>query len=263
MENKKFVVTIVILIIIILGLGGFIALDKFVINKKDDDTITQIGDEEINLNAFTHIYNTISTLNKAYNDPNSIYFGYLYSKREITTSNYDKSAALFAAIYEDLAGTNTAQIIPAGIVKTRFEDLFGKKIPYSASSISAGNVYNIVYDKPSDNYTYTFPITYNTYSPKFVEKTIKTTLESETIKIQKKVFYVEYVTPGAGQPVTQANLYTSKDKSKLIRTVDLKDNVINVDEIVAKYSSKIPVYTYTFKQKSVDRYEFYSIEKTK
>ena len=49
MENKKFVVTIVILIIIILGLGGFIALDKFVINKKDDDTITQIGDEEINL----------------------------------------------------------------------------------------------------------------------------------------------------------------------------------------------------------------------
>ena len=52
MENKKFVVTIVILIIIILGLGGFIALDKFVINKKDDDTITQIGDEEINLNAF-------------------------------------------------------------------------------------------------------------------------------------------------------------------------------------------------------------------
>ena len=90
MENKKFVVTIVILIIIILGLGGFIALDKFVINKKDDDTITQIGDEEINLNAFTHIYNTISTLNKAYNDPKSIYFGYLYSKREITTSNYDK-----------------------------------------------------------------------------------------------------------------------------------------------------------------------------
>ena len=37
MENKKFVVTIVILIIIILGLGGFIALDKFVINKKDNN----------------------------------------------------------------------------------------------------------------------------------------------------------------------------------------------------------------------------------
>ena len=36
MENKKFIVTIIILIIIIAGLGGFIAVDKLVLNKKDN-----------------------------------------------------------------------------------------------------------------------------------------------------------------------------------------------------------------------------------
>ena len=261
MENKKYIVTIVILIIVILGLGGFIAIDKLVINKKEDDSITKVGDFDINLNVFDHIEDTISTLNKAYNDSNSIYFGYLYSKNEITPDNYDKSAALFAAIYDELAGTNTTQIIPAGIVKSRYEDLFGKKVTYNATTISAGNVYNIIYDKTTDSYSYNFPTTYNSYSPEFVEKTIKTTYDGELIEISKKVFYVEYVPPAAGQPVTQANVYTSKDKTRLIKTVDLKENVINSDEIIAKYSSKIPTYIYTFKQKSTERYEFHSIKK--
>ena len=263
MENKKYVVTIVILIFIVLGLGGFIALDKMVFNKKEDNSVTKIGEFDINLIVFDHIEDTISTLNRAYNDPNSTYFGYLYSKEEITANNYDKPAALFAAIYDELAGTNTIQIIPAGIVKTRYEDLFGKKANYEPKSISAGNIYNIVYDLTTDSYSYNFSTVYNTYSPEFVEKTIKTTYDGELIKIAKKVFYVEYVPPAAGAPVTQANIYTSKNKSKLIKTVDLKGNVINADEIIAKYSSKIPTYTYTFKQKSAERYEFYSIEKTK
>ena len=263
MENRKYVITIILLIVIILGLAGFIALDKMVLNKKEDDSITQIGDVDINLNVFEHISDTLTTLNRAYNDPQSNYFGYLYSKKEINLNNYDKSAALFAAIYDDLAGTNTNQIIPAGIVKSKYEDLFGKKLSYNPASVAAGNTYNIIYDKPSDSYVYIYPITYNTYSPEFVEKTIKTIYDGETIKIQRKVFYVEYVVPASGQPVTQANIYTSKDKTQLIKTVDLKENVIKVDEIIAKYSSKIPIYTYTFKQKSAERYEFYSIEKTK
>ena len=33
MENRKYVITIILLIVIILGLAGFIALDKMVLNK--------------------------------------------------------------------------------------------------------------------------------------------------------------------------------------------------------------------------------------
>ena len=136
MENRKYVITIILLIVIILGLAGFIALDKVVLNKKEDDSITQIGDVDINLNVFEHISDTLTTLNRAYNDPQSNYFGYLYSKKEINLNNYDKSAALFAAIYDDLAGTNTNQIIPAGIVKSKYEDLFGKKLSYNPASVA-------------------------------------------------------------------------------------------------------------------------------
>ena len=51
MENKKFIVAIVILSILLLAALGFIGYDKFL--KKDDETIkTVINDAEIDLNVF-------------------------------------------------------------------------------------------------------------------------------------------------------------------------------------------------------------------
>lgn len=263
MENKKVVVTIVILLVLVLGLGGFIAVDKLIINKKSTNKTTQIGDVELDLTVMDHINGTISKLNRAFNDPRSSYYGYLYSKKEINTVNFDKNAALYAAIYENLEGTNTPQLIPGGIVKTNFEDLFGKEIKYEANSIQAGNLYNITYDPSTDNYGYLYLTVYNVYHPRYIIKTIETTAEEGKIIVKQKVLYMEYVIPEAGQQVTQANVYTAKDKNTLVKTVQLKNNTINVDEILGKYGTKIPTYTYTFKEQSNDRYDFYSIAREK
>ena len=114
MENKKFIVTIIILIIIIAGLGGFIAVDKLVLNKKEqEEKTTQVGDVEVNLTVFEHINDTLTLFNKAFNDSNSKFFGYLYTKREINTSNFDKSAAIYVSMYNNFITTNTPFIILA------------------------------------------------------------------------------------------------------------------------------------------------------
>ena len=264
MENKKFIVTIIILIIIIAGLGGFIAVDKLVLNKKEqEEKTTQVGDVEVNLTVFEHINDTLTLFNRAFNDSNSKFFGYLYTKREINTSNFDKSAAIYVSMYNNFITTNTPFIIPGGIVKTNFKNIFGKNVSYTPSSFEIGTNYAIAYDKSTDNYSYVYPTINNSYSPKFIEVTTKTSLESDKIVIKRKVFYVEYEIPADNFQVTKANIYTSNDKANLVKTVELKDNTINIDEIIGKYSSKFSTYTYTFKQTSSDRYDFYSIEKTK
>ena len=244
-------------------MGGFIAVDKLVLNKKEAEKTTQIGDVEVNLTAFEHINDTLALFNKAFNDSNSKFFGYLYTKREINTSNFDKSAAIYVSMYNNFITTNTPIIIPGGIVKANFKNIFGKNVSYTPSSFEIGTNYAIAYDKSTDNYSYVYPTINYSYSPKFIEVTTKTSLESDKIVIKRKVFYVEYEIPADNSQVTKANIYTSNDKANLVKTLELKDNTINIDEIIGKYSSKFSNYTYTFKQTSSDRYDFYSIEKNK
>ena len=78
---------------------------------------------------------------------------------------------------------------------------------------------------------------------------------------EKVVFYVEYNT--SGTETISANIYTDSGKSKNIGTIKLKNGIINLNEIMAKYSSRLNTYKYTFKQSSDGDYYFYSIEKDK
>ena len=56
-------------------------------------------------------------------------------------------------------------------------------------------------------------------------------------------------------------VYYIKDKKTLITTVNLKNGSINEKEIIAKYSSKLNTYMYTFKEYNNTDYVLYSIEK--
>ena len=263
MYDKKIYIFIIILIVIILGLGGFIALDKLVLNRKENSVITQIGEKEIDLNIFYQINNTLDKFDKAFNDNNSSFFGYPYSKEKIKASDFDQTAALYLAIYDDLEGTNIQEKISSGIVKSNFENIFGNNLEYNASNISAGERYAITYDKQTDNYIYNFPTIRTIYSPEFVEINLKTTLEEGKLIVYIKVFYVEFTSNPGGTDITKANLYTSNDKKKLVATINLKNGVLNKKEIIARYGSKFATYKYTFTEKAADEYSFYSIEKEK
>lgn len=261
MENKKIVLIIILLIIICLGLGGYIIIDKFVLKEKDKIVTTEINGIDINLNAFEYIENTISKLNNAFNDPNSTYFGYIYSKKELNVKNFDKQASLYAAIYNDYSKNINQQIIAEEVIKTKYAELFGKKMEYKPNTIKAGQNYNIVYDDTNKIYTVIIPSTYSTYQNRYIEKVSKTILTNDKITIQKYVFYVEYENVIDGKMATKANIYTSHDKTKLIGTFSLKNGNLDLDEIIGKNSSKIPLYAYIFQQTSYDKYDFFSIEK--
>ena len=53
------------------------------------------------------------------------------------------------------------------------------------------------------------------------------------------------------------------DKSKLIGSISLRNGIISEDEVMAKFSSSLKNYTYTFKVNSDGDYNFYSIEETR
>lgn len=261
--DKKAVVAIVILSVIILGLGGFIVADKFLLNKKEEAEITKIGDVDIDLNVFSQIDETLDKLDKAYNKGSSKFFGYLYSKNKLTVDKFDKEAALYLALNSRLIGTNTPQDIPGALVKADFERIFSKSLKYNPASVNIASGYDIVYDSTSDKYSYNLPVANNIYSPEYIEKSISTSLEDDSVIIKRKVFYVEYEIDPAKNIATKAYVYTSHDKSKLVATLELKNNVVNPKEVIGKYGSKLSTYKYTFQSKSVDEYTLYSIEKEK
>ena len=262
-SNKKWVITIILLIVIILGLSGYIAIDKLLANKNSVKT-TQVGEVSIDLGVFSEIDETIAKMNRAFNNSESTYFGYLYSDEEITKNTFAKDARLYLAIYDSLYNTTDGQTIPGGIVKTNFESIFGKKVSYSAKKIEIGKDTTIDYDKATDTYTcnYKTPIKYDVFAPRFFEKSVETLVEEEQITIKRKVFYVEYVAED-GKDINKAKIYKDKDKKTLVATMNLKNNSISVDEVIGKYGTRFSTYTYTFKETAVNEYEFYSVEKTK
>ena len=268
MEEKKTpVVLIVILVLIILGLGGYIALDKLVLNKEKEEvrTVVAIDDVNIDLDSLYQIGDTLTKFDNAYNDINSNYFGYLYKvDTRLLASKFDNGAALFVAMHDDMVGTSSAQYLIGGNVKKNFETIFGSNLAYKPSSVDAGKSFNIKYNEGNGNFTYTAPTMTNVYANKYVVKNIKTELKDDKVMITRRVFYVEYQGNEGSTDITSANIYTTHSNKQLVGTLNLRNNVLSEEEVLAKYGSKLNKYVYTFKQNSnTDDYSFYSIEKVK
>ena len=258
-DNKKsFVITIIVLVIIILGLAGFIAIDKLLINKKEETNLTTINDIEIDLNAMYKVGNSLTRLDNTFNDMNSNYFGYIYTNKKIEAKKFDKQAALFVAMHDDLIPSNTQQFLYSSNIKRNFESIFGKAIQYEASSIDAGNTYKIIYDNNADAYSYVLTPKTSLFNPGYITETIKTTLEEGRIIVTRKIFYIEYEDNN-----TLAKIYSNSGKNKLLGSIHIKNNSVNTKEILAKYSSKMSTYQYIFTENSESDYTLYSIEKIK
>ena len=159
------------------------------------------------------------------------------------------------AMHDDMIPSNTNQFIVGEKVKNNFERIFGKTIKYSPSTINAGDTYQIIYDQATNRYSYVLPVLNPNYQSGLVSYTIRTTLKDGNVIVERKVFYVEYSNE------TTANIYKKSDKSQLLGTLNLKKGILNPEEVVGKYGSKITTYEYTFKQNTADNYTFDSIKR--
>ncbi len=265
LDKKAPLIIVIILLVIILGLGGYIALDKLIFSKQEDSTtsVVSIDDVNIDLNGFYQINDTLSKFDHAFNTNDSDYFGYFSDiDKRLLAKDFNMGAALFVAMHDDLTGTSAGQYVIGGNVKKNFEKIFGKNLAYKPGPVDAGKSYNIQYSASNDNFTYIAPTTKKVYESGYITKSVKTKVEDESVLVTRRSFYVEY--QGEAGTVTQAKIYKNHNKKNLLGTVNLRNNVLSEDEVLAKYGSKVEEYVFTFKQNnSTDDYCFFSIERTK
>lgn len=257
MENKKPTILIVLLILIVLGLSGYIVYDKFFTKEEEEKQyITVINDVSIDVNKLYKVGEILNTFDKAFGTNDTIYFGYLYKNKIIDVREFDKNAALYVSLYDYLIRSNTDQTISNSRVKNRYESIFGKTLVYSPSTLELGDNIKVTYDGDNGIYKYKASITSNDHKGEYLARNIKTVLKDDLVKITRKVFYVEYSN-------STATIYTDSTKTTNLGEVNLKNGEVALQEVTGKYGSKLNTYEITFKLGEDDEYNFYKIERTK
>ena len=258
-NKKPYVITIVVLIIIILGLGGYIAYDKLIIEEDEAKVITMVDDVNINLNSFYQVSNTLERLDKAFNNSNSNYYGYIYKNKKLSIKNFDQNAALYASISSELIPSNVNQTVAGDRIKTNYKSMFGEEIKYNPNAFDINETIKVNYDKTNDMYSYTMPIDTNVYKSGYITTSIKTILEEDKIIITRKVFYVEY--NGKGADASVATIYTNHNKDSKLGDVSLKNGQADIKEVISKYGSRLGTFEYIFVKNTDENYTLLKIEK--
>ena len=264
MENKKpFIIVIIILSLIIIGLGTYVVLDRVKEKKQEEKKTSIINETIIDLNAFYQVSDTLRRFDEAFNPYNSNYLGYIYNTKRIYATKFDIGAAIYASMITDLLDNGTVLYIPEDKIKGNFERIFGKNLEFNLAETQINNSesYLFSYDATTKKMAYQVAMKTDLYSPGYIVMNVKTILEGDTIKITRKVFYGEYT--GEDGTISKIVMYKDSSKQKKIGELKLKNGAINQKEILAKYSSKMNTYHYTFKHNKDDGYSFYLIEKGK
>lgn len=257
MENKKSSVLIILLIIMILGLSGYIVYDKFILSAKEERQYTTVIDDvSIDINKLYRVGETLNKLDKAFSSNDSKYFGYIYNKKELNVKNFDIDAAIYLSINDDLIRSNTEQNISNERVKNKFEKIFGKSLAYTPTNIDLGDNLQVNYDEANKIYRYIASITNNDHKSEYLARNMKTTLTDDLVIITRKVFFVEYSN-------NTATIYSDSSKQSKLGDIKLKNGEVNLQEVTGKYGSKLGTYEITFKIGSDDEYNLYKIERTK
>lgn len=259
-DNKGVVITIAVLILIIIGLGGFIFYDKFYLPNKEDNTLTTIGENEIDLNSFSDIYDTLDKMDKAFNNTNSTFCGYPYSQKKLEMESFKPDAALFMALYSEMNHTGGLHYVAEGKLKNNFERIFGKSIEFNpALPIEAGDNYKFAYDESKKLYAY-IALPSVLYAPRYEVYNVKTVLEDGNVIVTRKVFYVEYVSVDGGATYSKAELYNNQAKQNKIGELKLNDGFLSNKEVIAKFGSSCLTFNYYFTQRDDMTYLLSKIE---
>ena len=268
-SGKGFLIFLVIVLLLgCIGLGGYIAYDKFYIVKDESvkDASEALVEVNIDANALFQVNDTINTFEYAFNDPFSSYFGYIYSNNELKASDFDKSAAIFSILYPYLDESDNMSFVANSTVKNRFKEMFSSSINYAPTSINAGDGYFISYDQGSSYYGYQrlgkggyfYPAYVSFYdSSKITKDPNKNSKGNTTIEVVKRVGYVEF-----NDTHTAVNVYNDASKGKKIGVISVVDGGYNLLEIGSKFKTSLSQYKYTFVEEG-NNYVFDNVKRTK
>lgn len=257
MSNKKGIIIIIFLILLSIVLSSYIIYDKFLKKEEEKSTTIKIDSVDVNIEDMFQINEILNTFDKAFNDPSSKFFAYPY-KNKLYMKKFDKEAAIYVSMYDEIEKSNIVQTIRESKVKANFSKIFGDNLKYERKNFEVGSGYKIEFGT-TDYVAYISPTKSNDlYPPEYIIITTKTNIEDNKVILTRKLAYIEYVKLASNNEVSQAIVYKDKTKSKEIGRVNLKNGEIRKDEIVGSFSSKLSTYLYTFNYHK-SKYSLYKI----
>ena len=260
-SGKGFLIfLIIVLLCTSLGLGGYIAYEKFFVKKEVipvKETSEALEQVKIDGESLLQVEDIINAFEYAYNDPFSDYFGYIYKNNTLKVKDFDKQAALFACLYPYLDESINVSYVANNTVKNKFKSIFGPDVEYAPNNVSAGGGYDIKYDPTISYFSYQRLGVGGFFHPTYVTYNESSTVSSDKIQITKRVAYIEYTNDH-----TSITIYPDSKKGSALGMITVSEGSFSPTEIKAKYKSSLSQYQYTFVKKK-NGFVFDSIIRTK
>ena len=245
MNSKKSIIIIILLALTTLGLGSFIIYDKLFPKDSGKSTSIQIDSVDISIDNMYEINEILNIFDKAFNDSTTKFFAYK-NKKKLYMKNFDKEAAIFVSMYDEMEKSNNVQSIRESKIKSNFSKIFGNYLKYEKKNFDAGEGFKVEFSSgPYAAYIATIKSN-ELYPPEYITITTKTNLEEGKAIITRKLVYVEYIKADANGDVSQAILYKNANKGTELGRINLKNGEVNQKQIADSYGSKLSTYTYTF-----------------
>ena len=277
-------ILIVFLVLIILGLGGYIAYDK-VINKETEEPVKEEKSEskeenlDITSKDVTSLFNNINTLSSTWTS--EAYYCWLFKQDSLKVEDMSDELKVASALYleylscsdndfECVKGSSDTSvgnmILSASRVNNSIKKLYGdvKYKDTNVKSFACGA--DFTFDNASNNYTAVAPAcgyagsSFDTYDYRLVKAIKKDNSIDIYVKVAFEYFDFLIETDNDGN-VTKDNMrYVYSDFGKKNQIYKTEETTFDFNNVLEEYGDKLPVYKLHFENEDGE-YHFKSIEK--
>lgn len=270
MEEKKntgLIIVIVILLIAVLGLGGYLVYDK-VINKTNEPNVEENNDvqsgnqiKEISIND-----KLITSLKYPMDNFDYIVYKERWDYKNITVNDLSRDSMMLNASYISQPiirdkGEEESIVYLASSIESSFKSVYGPDINYYNGDLNefyCGD--RKIYKYKESNDTYVGDINCGGDSLDNIDRISKT---YKALKDDSNIYVYQYVRSILIEPKDENDL----DKGSIVYLLDHNDNKTTTTFEVKNYKNeiykmmdegKVDTYKWTFKKQSDGNYYFYS-----
>lgn len=287
-ESKGKNIFIVILVLLVLGLSGYIVYDKFIKNESDNKPEENVNEREekteykslnITSNEVTSLYKRFDVLNDREGIGGNFYSGYLYRTDSLNDSEIPDDVKVLVGLDNALKECGTCETdadyggsflsIPKANLDKQVKKIFGN-VEYKTVNTKAVDCSNqgYTYNQEKDTYETTIYGCGGSFS-KFRDEIIKAEKNDKELNIYVRVAFFEPIT---GNDSTDAcaswyvmdcvtNVEVYSDYAKKNKIFDTKEDYTQAS-FLEKNKEKLPQYKLNFKI-SGNEYYFNSVTKVK
>lgn len=274
---KKYVIWIIvtiILVILALGFGYYMAGGKFLIfSKNNDESSNKIeenkGDDdkedllkEVSFDEVKHLYNGINV----YNESCANYYDYYYQRNELTVDNMSDDFKISLALYrayidkevkdDGPSSFGNGNYITKETLDKYFYNIFSSDVSYDINNIKEGGGFKAGYPFAFEDNKFYWPDMGCQSMVKVYKKVINAKKSNKRVEIYEKMAYL--VKNEFGN--SNGTIKTAVDSDSSLGTFDDIDKV--TDDTMKPYLDKLHTYKYTFEYIEKDKaYKFVKVEK--